>query len=188
MYPKEAVPERWLQDISPGVSVAFMRGPFSGGLGEIPGVKLWQVLSESQIGFTARQFIGASLIGVYESEELDRRSSRDRRTLIAFRHGDIADEIWRGDVVYEQSPPKTTKLSTLIKKSSAAAIGTFIGTQVAGADYPLLFVTIPAGIIIVGSAFGISRGLELGLAESVNRLFDPSKRERVSKTKRKKKK
>jgi hypothetical protein len=188
MYLKAAVPDRWLDGVSPGVSVAFMRGPFTGGVTDIPGVKVWRVLSEPEVAFTARQFIGLSLLGVYEDKEFERRWSGGGRTFIAFGHGDLAEEIWRGDVVYEQSPPKTAKLSALIKGSSAAAIGAFIGAEVAGPDYPLLFATVPAGIIIVGSAFGISRGLETGLAEAVSRLFDPSKRSQPLKPKRKKKK
>jgi hypothetical protein len=72
--------------------------------------------------------------------------------------------------VLEESPPYLVPLQFLVKQSPQIAIGTLIGAGAAGGSYPLMLLTVPAGIIVVGSAIGISKGLEKGLNKAIERL------------------
>jgi hypothetical protein len=60
-------------------------------------------------------------------------------------------------IVVEQSPPLTITLAQLLMSASSTTIGTRLGVAAAGENYPLMFITVPAGIIVVGSAFGVSK-------------------------------
>jgi hypothetical protein len=74
-------------------------------------------------------------------------------------------------IVVEQSPPLTITLAQLLKNASSTTIGTLLGVAAAGENYPLMFITVPAGIIVVGSAYGVSKGLEAGLAKRIEKLM-----------------
>lgn len=73
-------------------------------------------------------------------------------------------------VIVENSPPAELDWRTLTKTASAVSIGTYIGFQIVPAGSPLLLISVPVGIIAVGSAVGISRGLENGLNKSIEKL------------------
>jgi hypothetical protein len=83
----------------------------------------------------------------------------------------IVDYLLDYPVVVERSPPEAIPFSTILKKSSSSVIGTLIGVAAARENTALLFVTVPAGIIVVGSAFGIAKGLERGLATRIEKLM-----------------
>jgi hypothetical protein len=83
----------------------------------------------------------------------------------------IVDYLVNYPVIVEQSPPEAIPFSALLKKSSSSVIGTMIGVAAAHENTALLFVTVPAGIIVVGSAFGVAKGLERGLAHKIEKLM-----------------
>jgi hypothetical protein len=83
----------------------------------------------------------------------------------------IVDFIKSAGVVIEQSPPEAIPFASLLRKASSVTIGTMMGAAVALDNPPLMFITIPAGIIVVGSAMGVSKGLERGLAKKIERLM-----------------
>lgn len=74
-------------------------------------------------------------------------------------------------VPFEHSPLGGEALAKLLTRASGAGIGAGIGIMVAGGPTPLLLVTVPAGMIICGSAKGIADGLEEGLRHRVRRLM-----------------
>ena len=88
---------------------------------------------------------------------------------IVNRH--IVDFVKNAGVVIEQSPPVAIPFASLLRKASSVTIGTMMGAAVAIDNPPLMFITIPAGIIVVGSAMGVSKGLERGLAKKIERLM-----------------
>jgi hypothetical protein len=45
--------------------------------------------------------------------------------------------------------------------------GVGVGVGYAAADDPIVFLTVPAGIILVGASIGLAAGLAVGLAEVV---------------------
>jgi hypothetical protein len=74
-------------------------------------------------------------------------------------------------VPFEQSPLAGEALGDLLASGSGVGIGAGIGIMVAGGPTPLLFLTVPAGIIICGSAKGIADGMAEGLRYHVRRLM-----------------
>jgi hypothetical protein len=83
----------------------------------------------------------------------------------------VVDFLWNAEIVYESSPPQLLPLREIAKGGPAVVIGTFLGFNVADGYYPLMFITIPVGIVVIGSAIGISRGLENGLNKFFQGLF-----------------
>jgi hypothetical protein len=83
----------------------------------------------------------------------------------------IVDYLMHYPVVVERSPPEAIPFGVILKNSSSSVIGTMIGVAAAHENTALLFVTVPAGIIVVGSAFGIAKGLERGLAGKIEKLM-----------------
>jgi hypothetical protein len=84
-------------------------------------------------------------------------------------NGELIDRIYEQPVIIEQSPAEGIPFFTMLKGASAATIGTFIGVK--GLDgNALLFISVPAGIIVVGSAIAITHAFEKGLANVVDRL------------------
>ena len=111
------------------------------------------------------RFLDIIVQGV-ESREFDQRIFGDR---IFNRH--IVDFVNEQGVVIEKSPPEAIPFAALLKKASSVTIGTAMGAAVALDNPPLMFLTIPAEIIVVGSAVGVSKGLERGLAKKIERLM-----------------
>jgi hypothetical protein len=66
-------------------------------------------------------------------------------------------------IVIEQSPPELASLAGLLKQGGGVAVGAFVGLHAASG--PMLLVTVPAGIIIVGAAAGLGSALEAGLRD-----------------------
>ncbi|HET8863902.1 MAG TPA: hypothetical protein VFM94_11715 [Solirubrobacterales bacterium] len=77
-----------------------------------------------------------------------------------------------GSVVpFEHSPLGGDSLGNLLASGSGAGIGAGIGLMVAGGPTPLLFITVPAGMIICGSAKGVADGMAEGLRHHIRRLM-----------------
>jgi hypothetical protein len=90
----------------------------------------------------------------------------------AARNRDIVEYVYDQDVVIEQSPPKAVKFKDLLKSSNTALlIGAYIGQATAGDNPALLLLTVPGGIIVVGSALGVADAMADGLNKHVKRLF-----------------
>jgi hypothetical protein len=80
------------------------------------------------------------------------------------------------DVVVQRSPPLDIPLKGLLSKSASTVIGTYLGYAVAGDHTSLLLASVPGGIIVVGTAIGVSRALETGFAQLVRELLTKMKR------------
>jgi hypothetical protein len=70
-------------------------------------------------------------------------------------------------IVAEQSPPSLKSLFDFLKDASGVSIGAWVGIAAAvGVGNPMLmFITVPAGMLIVGTAKGIATAIERGLVE-----------------------
>lgn len=93
----------------------------------------------------------------------------------------ITTAVLNAQIVYESSPPQLLPVREIAKAGAPVVIGTFLGYEVADGSYPLMFITIPVGIIVIGSAIGISRGLENGLNKFVEGLFKNKGRRKAKK-------
>jgi len=84
----------------------------------------------------------------------------------------FAHELYLTPVIpFENSPLSNESIGTIVKTGSVVSIGSTIGFLVVGTS-PLLFVAVPAGIIIVGAAAGIGRGLEEGLRDKIKNMIN----------------
>jgi hypothetical protein len=74
--------------------------------------------------------------------------------LVGTLNSDIIRSIYNEPFIIERSPPEGIQFGKLLSGASFITIGTFVGFQGVGGD-PLLFLAVPAGIIIVGAAVAI---------------------------------
>jgi len=88
----------------------------------------------------------------------------------------VVEFLLKTDIVLEGSPPFPLPMVKIAKGGAAVVIGTFLGWGIADGNYPLMFVTIPAGIVVIGSAIGISKGLENGLNKWIEGLFKKTRK------------
>jgi hypothetical protein len=73
-------------------------------------------------------------------------------------------------IPFEQSPIDLESLGNLITTASGVGVGAYVGFLVGGSG-PLLFVTVPAGMIICGAASGVAKALEKGLKDRILSLI-----------------
>jgi hypothetical protein len=92
----------------------------------------------------------------------------------SFENEGIFKYIYDENIIIEQSPPEWLPVKDILGKTPIA-IGTFIGFGMAKDNPTLMLVTVPAGIIVIGAAVGISEGLKRGLnkiiGEKLSNLF-----------------
>jgi hypothetical protein len=96
-------------------------------------------------------------------------------------------------VILERSPVVAETLGHLLRGATYVTVGTFLGASIS--PNPLVaFITVPAGIIVMGAATGIGLGLQSGLrnfvANGIGNLFKapPRRRRRSTRTTAKKRK
>jgi len=111
-----------------------------------------------------REFTDAALRG--EEDEYDPGSPL--RTL---RNSQIVAFVENQTIITERSPPVAEIFGEVVKKASSVTLGAYLGWKTSSDNPVLLWLTVPAGIIVVGSAVGIARGFEKGLNKSIQRLF-----------------
>jgi hypothetical protein len=100
--------------------------------------------------------------------EHERAFANDHADVLAF-----AEYVTYANVVpVERSPLSGDSLGNLLASGSGASAGLGLGIMVAGGPTPLLFVTVPVGIILVMSAKGIGGGLAEGLSYRIRKLLD----------------
>ncbi|WMT76060.1 hypothetical protein [Bradyrhizobium sp. Ash2021] len=92
----------------------------------------------------------------------------------------LATAILQSDIVIERSPPVAEKLLSLVHGATSTSLGVLLGTSFTNDPY-VMILTIPAGILVMGTVLGISRGLERGLAKRVEKAVNPPTRRTKSK-------
>jgi hypothetical protein len=85
----------------------------------------------------------------------------------------LATEILSQSMVIERSPPVAEVISSLVHGATSTSLGILIGTSFTNNPY-MMVITVPLGIILMGTAMGISRGLERGIAKRVEKAVNPS--------------
>jgi hypothetical protein len=89
--------------------------------------------------------------------------------LVGIETFQFAEEISCLPVVpFEQSPMDFASFAEIYATAGAVGLGAYAGFVAAGST-ALLFVTIPAGMILFGAAAGIALGLQNGLKERVRK-------------------
>ena len=165
--------ERYYHDNvrNPGIGVAFFRNyaPFEPH--EVENLKEFKPISE--VPPTKDYFPSFIDLFIRDADESHFRV-RERPTRVVNKK--LVEYILSQEIVIERSPPFSISLKGLIDSANVPVwIGTFIGIEAARWDAPaLLLLTVPAGIIVVASARGIGRAMELGLNQLLKRLFNPN--------------
>jgi hypothetical protein len=77
-------------------------------------------------------------------------------------------------IPFENSPLGAESLAKLVTNASGPAIGAFVAFVICGST-PLLFVAVPAGMIICGAAKGVATALEEGLKKKLVSWLKPRK-------------
>lgn len=171
MYFDSSVVKSKTHERNPGVAAAW----FKADVGTLDAHDLFELFSDKYAKIapedksSAVKFFTDMAVQSVRSSEVDE----------ALTSGDwkIANEqivkfVVNSDILYENSPAEWTHLLSLVAKAGASVtIGTFLGFGVADGNYPLMFLTIPTGIIVIGAAIGVSRGLENGLNKYVENFF-----------------
>jgi hypothetical protein len=85
-------------------------------------------------------------------------------------------------VPFESSPLSAESLGSIVM-TTGVGMGAYAGYVVAG-HTPLLFVLVPAGMVLFGAAAGIGKALEEGLRERILRLISHSGHPKKSHPKR----
>jgi hypothetical protein len=161
----------------PNISVAWVKHP--PGTADLKALRFFypsthdpEPLNTAQV----EKFLASTLFG----EDIEKASEPAIR---------LARTCLNARVVVERSPLTTITLAGLIGKATSSAIGTYLGAGIAGFDPVLMLATVPGGLLVVGSAMGIAKGLEAGLSQVVKaaivRLFGPRKAAKKAAAKKK---
>lgn len=142
----------WFRSDSPG--------PYS--------IRSYKWFSGKEVGSTDIRIILDLLLQDIEGDDIGRFIGTQERS----SNESIIDYVIDQGIIIEQSPPKAIKFKDLLKSSNTALLlGAYIGRSMAGDNPALLILTIPGGIIVVGSALGIADAMADGLNKHVKRLF-----------------
>lgn len=111
-----------------------------------------------------RTYLNLFLMDADEYEFIEKSLSEKNSAVVSY--------LLEQPIVIERSPPITITLKGLMSSTNLPmVIGTYLGWEVAPDRSVLLFITVPGGILIVSSAFGLATALAAGLSKSVKRLF-----------------
>jgi hypothetical protein len=89
----------------------------------------------------------------------------------------VAVDLLAQNIVIERSPPVAQALSSFLHGATSVSLGALVGMNMTDSPY-LMMITIPAGVIVMGTALGVSRGLQQGLQKRVEKFVNPPKKRR----------
>lgn len=95
---------------------------------------------------------------------------QDLARQIGPRDREFADYLANAPLVpIQHSPLEALSLDNIVK-TGGTGVGAYIGIVVAGGT-PLLFITVPLGMIICGAAAGVGLGLFTGLSDRISNMI-----------------
>jgi len=103
-----------------------------------------------------------------------RTNNIDRLLSFSVKNMSIVEQILRQDVFLHQSSPQVLSLSSLLSIGSYITIGSFLGLKVAGGPVWIMCFSVPGGIIVMGAASRISKGLYNGLGRLIEHAIADS--------------
>lgn len=88
--------------------------------------------------------------------------------------------IYSDTVVIQRSPVSEVPFKDLTKGASSVTIGAYLGTKGVPPDASpmLLFASVPFGIVVIGTAMGLAKGLENGLQKYIAAKFTQASKPR----------
>jgi hypothetical protein len=118
-----------------------------------------------------QKWLPAFVLSAFEGRNWERYVSDAESERVRYGPRWLVEECLDTPMVVESSPPDLVTLRQVLAKGSPAAIGAFVGVTGVGEIYPLMFVSVPFGIIVVGAAVGVSEALRRGLAKQIDQYF-----------------
>jgi hypothetical protein len=161
-----------------GAQVRFVTLPsrsIEGALANVPIGEFLPALGLRSIGMISNTFEIVDWLREQLTRDYDLDAGFQFTTRQLSQYPNDAEEFVRAvifeDVVpFEESPLDLTSIAHLVQTASGVGIGAYAGFVVAGPT-PLLFIALPVGMLIGGSAAGIARALEAGLEYRILRLM-----------------
>jgi hypothetical protein len=155
------------EEPEPGIGVAWFAGDTTT-LRPFPDVDYFESLRGFETQALTESFL-RNCVDLFLTDAPDFEFDRPERSM---KNADIVDYIIKQPIVIERSPPFHISLKGLLTSTNLPVwIGTYMGWNVAPDHSPLLFITIPGGIIVITSATKLADALGAGLSKSVKRLF-----------------
>jgi len=88
----------------------------------------------------------------------------------------FVDYIYNEPIILEQSPPTAIPFKDILKRTNAPIyLGSYLGYGLSYDQPVLLIITIPMGIVVVGSAIGVADAMAAGLNKRIAAMFDRQK-------------
>jgi len=155
------------EESEPGIGVAWFGGDTTT-LRPFPDVDYFHALPGFEEQALTEEFL-RYCVDLFLIEAPEFEFDRPERSM---KNADIVDYVINQPIVIERSPPFHISLKGLLTSTNLPVwIGTYMGWNVAPDHSPLLFITIPGGIIVITSATKLADALGAGLSKSVKRLF-----------------
>jgi hypothetical protein len=123
---------------------------------------------------TMRAFLGRALCVTPPDFQLFRSID----STFANENASVIDFILTQPIIVEQSPPVGIPLNQLLKGASATSLGAMLGYF--GLHEPLLFATVPAGILIIGAVANVNKAMEKGLNHAIEKVIRKKRRRKES--------
>lgn len=82
-------------------------------------------------------------------------------------NGSFVDHVLNQEIVLERSPPDSLPLLNLLAKGSYFTLGSFLGYKVGGDSAWIMCFSVPGGVIAMGAAMGVAKGLYNGLSRLI---------------------
>ena len=162
---------------STNVSVAWIRRPDDGRKDDtvvtFEGESSYQAFYDPEredLETAAKAFLGLTLAGITSPLAI---TPAIRRPLFTRSVVQQAEAVWQNSVIVQRSPPADIPFKELVKGAGSASIGTFLGIHALPPEASplLMFVSVPFGIMVVGTAIGLAKGFENGLQKFITAKF-----------------
>jgi hypothetical protein len=150
---------------NPGISAAFFRcDPKNFDLDKVISFTIFN----TREGGTARE-VGAFLDTALQNAPFPREHH-----LLEYRVLNVGpiEKVHNSEIIIEHSPPEGIPFHKLLSGASIVTVGTYVGVGALGSGGgPLLFLTVPAGILVVGAAAAIVLAFAKGLTYAMERAM-----------------
>lgn len=158
------------EELDPGIGVAWFAGDTTTLMEPIHNLKAFRPLrghQEERNSLSENNLRSYVELFLRDADEFEFDGPED-----LLENEQIVEYVITQPIVIERSPPIHITLSGLLKSTNLPLwIGTYMGWSVVPDHSVLLFITVPGGIIVVGSAVDLASALGAGLSKSIKRLF-----------------
>ena len=164
-WPRRGQP-RQAHRVNPGLSFAWFEGSTTGsGVAELLTSKI--EIDSDEIGrFIDMALVDGRSMDVERPEEIGMAFWTPAGP--QYLNRPLVDYVLDQPIVIERSPPVHEVLRHL-GRNAAVAVGLYMGAGAVVDHHPLLFLTIPSGIIVAGASIGVAKAFEKGIPKVIEK-------------------